>query len=179
MPTSNEEFLLTPSEDLEIPDEEILAPTFVYQQDIEEIERVEAKRATPTEFDPRYREPFMGLIYLGKLTKTEILYGHSFYLETPSQSVVLEGGLLHKQYLNSLSSELAWAAIRVGTYLLKVDDKPLPEPIGPADSGLNGRVTWILSNLKGQVIQDLYEKCLLLDVQVNDTLRELERLGEF
>ena len=131
-----------------------------------------------SKFDRRYREPFTGLLFLGHLEDEVELFGHSFYIKTPSQNERLESGLLHKRYLNSLSSEIAWAAITVALYLRKVDGSDLPQPIGPVDTGIRDRFNWVVENLRGPVIQRLYEKCLVLDSKVNDCIEELERLGE-
>jgi hypothetical protein len=131
-----------------------------------------------SQFDARFREPFTGLLYLGHLEDTVEHLGHKFRLVTPSQNERLETGILHKKYLNSISSEIAWAAITVAAYLRQVDGSDLPQPIGPVDTGLRDRFSWIVENLKGVVISRLYESCLLLDSKVNDAITELERLGE-
>lgn len=131
-----------------------------------------------SQFDRRYREPFTGLLYLGQLEKTVIHFGHSFDLRTPSQREKIEGGMIHKDYLNTISSEIAWATITVATYLRAVDGTPLPEPLGPKDSGLRDRFNWVVDNLRNQVVQTLFIDCLGLDEKVDQVLAEFDRLGE-
>lgn len=130
-----------------------------------------------TEFDPKYREPFVGLLYLGYLKKTVTKYGHSFKISTPSLRERIEGGVLHKRYANTVSAEMAWAAIVVGLYLEEVDGHPLPEPIGPAvDTKVEDRFNWVLDNIKTDLINELFEECLILDATVADTLKELKNV---
>lgn len=131
-----------------------------------------------TKFDPRYREPFVGLLYLGHLSETVTKYGHTFELETPSQRERLEAGILHKRFVNTISGEIGWAAIVVGLYLRSVDGQDLPEPIGPAaETRVAERYNWVIDNVRGQIINDLFNECLLLDAKVDEVLDELESQG--
>lgn len=162
-----------------VTDEELrLKPLFSMPEDLPEEERPSRYKDADTKFDPRYREAFTGLMYIGYLEKTVTIYGHTFDLQTPSQNERLEAGILHKQYINSLSSEIAWAAITVSLYLRSVDGQPLPEPIGPKDSGLSDRFFWVINNLKNVVIQQVYEEALILDSDVAEVLEELDSVGK-
>lgn len=161
-------------------DQLILGPVFTMPEQIPQPveEAAPSGEDALSSFDARFREPFTGLLYLGHLEETVTVLGHEFRLITPSQNERLETGILHKKYLNSISAEIAWAAITVAAYLRQVDGSDLPQPIGPVDTGLRDRFSWVVENLKGVVIQRLYEQCLLLDSKVNDVINELERLGE-
>jgi hypothetical protein len=172
--------LPTTEEELIGPDDLLLAPAFSLPERQPELPAVEEPSGPDEQsgFDRKHREPFTGLLFLGKLSDTVTILGHSFLLETPDQNTRLESGILHKRYLNSISSEIGWAAIVVASYLKAVDGTPLPEPIGPEDTGLNSRFNWVVKNLFGEVIQRVYEKCLLLDARVSELMLELERLGE-
>ncbi len=128
-----------------------------------------------TTFDPRHREAFTGLLFLGHLRKRVIKYGHSFTLKTPTHRERIEAGVLHKKYVNTIAGEIAWSALTVAMYLEAVDDQALPEPIGPAvETHVEDRFNWVVDNIKGEVITRLFEECLLLDDQVANSLRELE-----
>lgn len=127
-----------------------------------------------TEFDPKFREPFVGLLYLGSLKNQVVRYGHTFDLATPTQRERLEGGVLHKRFINTISGEIAWAAIVVALYLTSVDGQPLPEPIGPAvATHVADRFNWVIDNIKGELINELFEECLLLDAQVAGVMESL------
>jgi hypothetical protein len=151
----------------------------IFDEDVDEPKKEEKEKTKePSEFDSRYKEPFLGLLYIGELTKEVMILGHGFFLKTPTQRERLEAGLLHKKYLNSISAEISWASITTALYLHQVDGYDLPLPIGPKDSGLQGRLDWVLDNIKSTVTQLVFEECLLLDVDVSNVLAELERLGE-
>ena len=40
----------------------------------------------PREFDPRHKEPFTGLLFVGALTDEFELWGHRFVIATPTQT---------------------------------------------------------------------------------------------
>jgi hypothetical protein len=163
-PVSEDDLLLQPLVKLPVPDEDAVTD-------------LPAGGDSLSDFDRRYREPFTGLLFLGKLERTVEHFGHTFELHTPTQREKIEGGLLHKDYLNTISSEIAWATLTVATYLRAVDGTPLPEPLGTG-SGLKERFNWVVDNLRNQIIQTLFIDCLELESQVDKTLEEFDRLGE-
>lgn len=172
--TQTEDDVLSP-----ITDESLgLKPFFTLPEELPEFKEAEKQSTELSSFDPRYRDAFTGLLYIGYLKDRVILFGHSFEIQTPSQNERLEAGILHKKYVNSLSSEIGWATITVANYLRKVDDQELPQAIGPKDTGLLDRFNWVAENLKQVVIQRLYEECLILDSEVAEIMKELERVGE-
>lgn len=131
----------------------------------------------PKEFDPRWREPFVGLVYLGRLVEEFELFGHRFRITTPSHLEKMDLGLVHKPYLNTVSSELVLATILVAAYLQDVDGRPLPQPIvtDTKDTALHERFRWVSENLSQPVINRIYNRCLALDEQVEAVL---DAMGE-
>ncbi len=162
-------------------DDLLLAPTFSLPTTIPDAPQ-EDESAGPdelSEFDQRYREPFVGLLYLGSLSDEVTVLGHKFHIKTPSQNERLESGLVHKKYLNSLSGEIAWAAVTVATYLQKIDGEDLPESIyNSATTSIKDKFDWVVENIRGPVITRLFEECLKLDAKVDRAIEELERLGK-
>lgn len=128
-------------------------------------------------FDPRHRDPFLGLLYVGHLSKDVTLYGHEFSLQTPSQLARMEAGLLHKKYVGSVIAEQAWAAMTVALYLTHVDGSELPGTISPRGSGLEERFFWVTNNLKDLVIHEVFQECLILASEAEDALSELRRVS--
>jgi hypothetical protein len=162
-------------------DEDLMIKPFVYVSENipDEVEREDPSGEDEiSKFDAKHREAFIGLMYLGKLSEEVTILGHKFRLETPTEEIRLETGSLHRPYQNSISSDIAWAAITVAAYLTAVDDTPLPEGIGPKDTGLRDRFNWVIANLKRVVIQRVFQECLLLDAKVDEVIAELERVGE-
>lgn len=121
----------------------------------------------PQEFDPKARDAFIGMLYVGHLSTTFVRYGHSFSISTPSQYDRLQIGLLIREYVGTPALELAYSTAYVAAFLRKVDHHDLPQPIGPHDTGLQDRYKWVVDNLKRQVVNELYEECLVLDQEVD------------
>lgn len=132
---------------------------------------------SPREFDPKYRDPFTGLLFLGYLEDTIRIYGHTFRIATPTQNERIEMGLLHKPYVDSLASEIAYQTLLVSAYLLEVDGEELPQPIlNKSKSGaVADRFRWVSENLRPPVIDQLFSSCLVLEGEVRQVL---EAMGE-
>jgi hypothetical protein len=135
-------------------------------------EPAEPQEAIPA-FDPRHREVFTGLLWVGHLTQRLTLFGHSFEIATPTTTERLEMGPLLAPYNGTPSGSIAYSAMLVAAYLRKVDDLPLPEPLGPKDSGLPARFNWVTENLRRPVVEALFDKVLVLEGQVDEVLEDM------
>jgi hypothetical protein len=132
-----------------------------------------------SDFDPKHREDFTGLLYLGQLEDECTIAGHYFKLVTPTQADRLAMGPLHKPWVNTLTAELAWRLIIVSAYLRKIDNEDAPEPLNSHTSALGTRFDWVQRSISSDiVIERLYERCLLIDARVRQLIEELDRLGE-
>lgn len=129
----------------------------------------------PREFDPKAREPFIGLLYLGSLDREITLYGHTFLLVTPTNAERIQMGLITREWRDTATEEIALGQALVAAFLQKVDNTPLPEPISPnpKDTALRGRFNWVGENLRRPVIQALFQECMLLDSQVDIALEAM------
>lgn len=136
-------------------------------------EAPEPSREKIPEFDPRHKQAFEGLLWVGHLTQQLTLFGHSFEISTPTTGERLEMGPLTQPFQGTPTGTIAYQAILVAAYLRKVDDKPLPEPIGPRDSGLPGRFAWVQDQLRRPVVEALFDKVLLLENQVDEVLEDM------
>jgi hypothetical protein len=125
------------------------------------------------EFDPRHRDVFTGLLWVGHLTEQLVLFGHSFEIVTPTTGERLEMGPLLAPYQGTPTGQIAYQAMLVAAYLRQVDDLPLPLPIGPKDSGLPGRFTWVQANLRRPVVEALFDKVLTLEGKVDEVLDDM------
>jgi hypothetical protein len=124
------------------------------------------------EFDPRWRQEFTGLLYIGALTETFTLYGHKFTIATPTQTEFLQIGLVIEPYQNTLMAEPAYQMARVAAYLVAVDGKALPKPItnDPKENALAQRFQWVTDTLKRELVNPIFEKCLEMDAKVEGAL---------
>jgi hypothetical protein len=124
------------------------------------------------EFDTRWREPFEGLVFLGRLQKTFRWMGHKFLIRTLVTDEVLEVGLLHAQYVNTLADVKAYQAAVVAACVIKVDDQPMPLPItdDQVDTPLAARFEYVLKHWFPPILDVVYEEYLELEVTVNKVL---------
>lgn len=158
---------------------ELLAPTLVLSEDDDQPDEPSPLEALPSEFDPRHREDFVGMLYLGKLEEECRVVGHTFLLETPDQTLRLAMGPLHKPYVNTLSGERAWESIVVAAFLKRIDSEERPQPLRGGGPELRDTWAWVTSSIHSQiVISKLFEKCLLLDARVREILEQLDGLGK-
>ena len=133
-----------------------------------------------TEIDRKSREDFVGLLYLGRLEVTCNIAGHTFLLRTPPQADRLEmGAAAHKPYLNTVSTESAWRVITVAAYIRKIDSQLAPEPLSPSMTAMRTRLDWLQTNVySDQVIDRLFDECLMLDARVREIIEALDGQGE-
>lgn len=132
----------------------------------------------PREFDPKAKEPFVGLLYLGALDREVVLFGHKFLLVTPTNAERIQMGLITKDWRDTATEEVALGQALVAAFLRKVDGQPLPEPISPdpRDTALRGRFNWVGENLRRPVITALFQECLILDSQVDIALEAMGKV---
>lgn len=129
------------------------------------------------EFDPRWREEFHGLLYLGRLTHDFEYLGHSFRIRTLSTADLLEVALVVKQYTETLGATRAFNAAIVAASLVSIDNHPLPVPITtkPTDTEFRNRFNWATQNLFPPVMDVLYQEYLVLNATV---AKVFDALGE-
>lgn len=171
---------LIPVEGSAVPETEF-KPVFVLPEDpsLEEQEQHDELADVESVFDARYREPFTGLLYLGRLEETCRIAGHTFVLATPGQSERLEMGPVHKPWVNTMTAEQAWRLVRVAAYLQRIDDEPAPEPLKGGRVELRDKFRWVCESIYSEtIIEKLFDACLLLEERVRVVIEELDRLGE-
>jgi hypothetical protein len=124
------------------------------------------------EFDHRWRDPFDGLCFLGKLQHTFRWMGHEFLIRTLTTDEVLEVGLLHAQYVNTLADVKAYQAAVVAACVMRVDSQPMPIPITDeaTDTPLATRFQYILRHWFPPLLDVIYEEYLKLEETVNKVL---------
>lgn len=124
------------------------------------------------EFDPKYKETFTGLLYVGSLTDSFELYGHQFVITTPTQTERLQIGQVVRPYQDTMVAEIAFSTALVAAFLVSIDGKELPQPIttDPKETALQQRFQWVTDHIKRPVIAKLFDKALELDAEVDEVL---------
>lgn len=133
----------------------------------------EESEALP-EFDRRFTRDMEGLLYLGKLTKRFHWLGHSFTIQTLSVDDVLEVGLLHQEFVNTVSDVKAYQAAVVAACVVEVDGKPMPIPLlaDTSDKGLMDRFLYVRRWFP-PTLDAIYEQYLKLEARVSEVIEAM------
>jgi hypothetical protein len=127
-------------------------------------------------FDPQWKDPFEGLLFLGKLEKTVTVYGHRFRIRTLTTDEVLEVAMLSKPYIGSMGEMKAYQAALVAAAVVEVDGVPMPRPVVDHQSEeLRARFNYARLNWYPPIFDALYDEFMLLEAE---QIAVLERLGE-
>jgi len=141
----------------------------------EEANEPESDKEDLPEFDPRVREDFEGLLYLGRLSTTFTWAGHEFIIRTLTTGEVLEVAMLSRPYRESMGELKAYQAALVAACVVQVDGRPMPVPItdDPADTAAANRFRYILRSWFPPVLDAVYEQFLLLEERVGQVLKAM------
>jgi hypothetical protein len=129
----------------------------------------------PAEFDERCKEPFTGLLYLGALDDEFSIWGHRFKIATPSVAEKMQLGALHVPYANTMASEIAYQTLQVAAFLVSVDGHELPKPVlnDAKENAVRDRFEWVANNLRQEVIDEVFGRCMTLNAKVRDALEAM------
>jgi len=127
------------------------------------------------EFDPKVREDFEGLLYLGRLSRTFTWAGHDFTIRTLSIEETLEVGILSQPYRGTLSELKAYQAALVACCVTAVDGRPMPVPItdSPRDTSAANRFQYVLRHWLPPVLDAVYEEYLHLEGRVGKVIQAM------
>lgn len=149
------------------------------QSEPEQPEAADSAEEEPlVEFDQRYRQPFEGLLFLGKLTKSFRWLGHEFTIRTLTVGELMEVGLLHRDYRGSLGETRAWQSAVVAACVERVDGQTLPVPPdmgGPDEPSalLKDRFDYVSKRWYPPTVDHVYEQYLILEAEVERTVDAL------
>lgn len=132
----------------------------------------DAQESLASEFDPKWREPFEGLLYLGHLEETVEIAGHTFVVRTLKTGEKLEALQLCKPYEDSVSFARAYRAAIAAAGLVSVDGLPVLVPQKQV-SAVRQKFDYITSNWYDHIIERLYEEIDRLEGKVVKILEEL------
>lgn len=123
-------------------------------------------------FDPRYREEFEGLLFLGSLSKSFSWMHHDFRIKTIGTDEALAISLVIQPWVRSQGEVKAYQAAAVAACLLEVDGKPLPHPLtrDVTPDRLTPRFEWVLRNYQPVVIDMIYGQIMELENKVVEIL---------
>jgi hypothetical protein len=163
----------------------ISPPTIVYTGSPEPTVDAPVQQEEPSdeelkarEFDPRHKQSFIGLLYVGYLSREFEIYGHHFRIVTPTNRELLQIGPLLANYDKTVSAEIAYAQAMTAAYLHSIDKQELPQPISTnvKDTALQNRFDWVGENIRRPVINRIFEECLRLDAEVEGALEAMGKV---
>ena len=132
-------------------------------------------RIAQLELDPRYRQDFDGLLYLGSLRDEFKWAGHTFTIRTLTVDEMLEVGLIVKRYDETIGSNRAYITAVVAACLERVDGKSVHSPLGPRESPLEERFRYIRESWYPWTADRVYNQFLMLETRVAQII---EAMGE-
>ena len=133
----------------------------------------EVQRELP-DFDPRYRDEFDGLLFIGALTSTFRWFHHDFEIRTLRTDELLRVALAIKPYEGSMGDAKAYQAAITAACLVSIDGQPLPLPMDSTDPDtvFRYRFDWVLRKYFPPMLDIVYEEYLSLETKVARVLAE-------
>lgn len=127
------------------------------------------------EFDPRYREDFEGLLYLGRLEETFSLWGHTFVIRTLTTEQLAEIGQIVRPHEGSNAKNAVYQSAVVAASVVTVDGKPLPQSItiDNSDELTTVRYPYVLKKWMPPVREALYNRSMLLELKTRQVLHAM------
>ncbi len=127
-------------------------------------------------FDPRYKEDFEGLAFLGALEARFSFIGHKFCIRTLATYELLAVGKIVKDYEGTMGMTKAYATAMVALATVSVDGIGLPMPIGESGNDLDWafqRFDYVAAKWWPFTVDYVYERYLLLESRTNAVLTEM------
>lgn len=118
------------------------------------------------EFDERHREPFEGLLYLGRLQETFRLWGHTFVIRTLTTEELAEIGQIVKPHRGTHAENAVYQAALVAAAVVTVDGEPLPTGItvDSKDDLSAVKFPYVMRNWMPPVREKVYQRCFSLEL---------------
>lgn len=127
-------------------------------------------------FDPRYKEDFEGLAFLGALEARFSFIGHTFHIRTLATHELLAVGKIIKAYDGTIGQTKAYATAMVALATVSVDGVGLPIPHEDSNDDLDWafqRFNYVAAKWFPFTVDYVYERCLLLEDRVLTVLTEM------
>lgn len=138
--------------------------------------QAERDQAPLPTFDPKYREDFEGLLYLGRLQSTCTRWGHQFVLRTLTTEHLATIGMLTKPYAGSVTEMAVYQSAYVAAAVVSVDDQELPRPLSMDASVpevMDFRLKYVMKSWLPAVREWIYDQAYLLEVRAREVLDEM------
>lgn len=132
-------------------------------------------------FDDRYKDPFVGLLYLGALTSTFTWLGHRITVRTLSSDDTLAIARLVKPWADTIGVERAYVIAMAGMAVVEIDGRSLPTPIGESQDTYvwaQQRFDYAKANWFAPTVDKIYGEYLLLEEKAAEVIAEMEKASD-
>jgi hypothetical protein len=129
-------------------------------------------------FDERYASDFVGLLYLGALTKSFTWLGHTFVIRTLTQDEILTVPLLMKPWVGTIGEPKSYSTAMAALCVVSVDDQSLPIPVGDAEgeyAWAYQRFNYAKANWFQFTIDKVYSEYLVLEAKALAVIEAMEK----
>lgn len=106
-------------------------------------------------FPEEYKQPFLGLLYVGKLQRTIEVAGHKILIRTLTQGEELRVAQLTKEYVGTRGEIPAMQTYLVAAAIETVDGKTLMNSLSPDADPIATKVETV-KNWYASVVQEIY-----------------------
>jgi hypothetical protein len=128
------------------------------------------------EFDPRVREPFVGLVYLGALEDTFTWVGHEFHIRTLRSDELVEVARCVARYSGTDGYLKAYQGAVTAACVLTADGQRLPGvPLAKGDGVLEENFRYVMGNWFPPVLDKVYEQYILLEITAREVIEAMEK----
>jgi hypothetical protein len=117
-------------------------------------------------FDPKYADPFKGLLYIGALSDSFTWLQHNFRIRTLRDGEKLAIAKIIKPYSDTIGADRAYAAAIAAMCIMDVDGDDLPTPIGEtrkAEQWGQERFDYVKDNWHGSTIDQVFNHYVALE----------------
>lgn len=135
----------------------------------------DTENSEPEPFDPRYKEDFEGLMFLGALQADFSFVGHKFRIRTLTVDELLAAARIIKEYEGTVADTRAYATVMVALSVISVDGIGLPAPI--AEDGDYSwaweRFNYVKAKWFPYTIDYVYERYLMLEERSRNVINQM------
>ncbi len=118
----------------------------------------------------------LGLLYVGKLTKSFDYQGHDFVIKTLTMGEELQAALITRDFEDTVEYPRALATAIVGACIETVDGKPIVTELGPSeDDYLQRKYTFVKNKWYWPTINFVYDRYIELLQEQKEALDEFSK----
>lgn len=129
------------------------------------------------EFDPKHRDSFTGLIYLGRLEDRFSLWGHDFVIRTLTTEDHAEIAQWMRPYEGTRVQNAMYQVGVIAAAVVLVDGQPLPQSLTVGSRDIAFRADWLAKNWMPAVREALWVKIFALEERARQVLEQMGKVS--